>query len=230
MGTLRTSEATLFLGVTIVLLPLVATAQDSCPRGSMAAELYTGTAWSPRLPLDVSVAGERTRIRARYGTRPFSDAPYYTSRIGIARADGRGVEAEMLHHKLYLENPAPPIERFEVSHGYNLPMVNVVTPSAGAELRVGVGLVVAHPEGRIAGREVGGLRTALGGGYHIAGVTTQVAIGRRHVFGRGPLALIASPEAKLTASWARMCLGDVGVTVPNVALHVLAGLGARRCR
>jgi hypothetical protein len=88
---------------------------------------------------------------------------------------------------------------------------------------------VAHPEGRIAGRAVGPVRSRLGGGYHIAGATAQLGVGRRHPLGRGAVAAFAAPELKLTASGARVPLAGGGsVLVPNVAVHALAGLGVRR--
>ena len=199
-------------------------------RHELSAELFAGTAWSLRTPLTVRLPGDApTTQRARYSTRPFADAPYYAYRVGYG-SPARAVEAELVHHKLYLENPAPPIERFEVTHGYNLATANVRAPAGRYQLRVGVGFVVAHAEGRIAGRAVGGeRRTLLGGGYHIAGATLQLAVGRRYPFGRGAVAAYAMPELKLTASTARVPIGGGGsVSVPNVALHLLGGLGVRR--
>jgi hypothetical protein len=199
-------------------------------RHELSAELFAGTAWSLRTPLGVRLPGApSTTQRARYGTRPFADAPYYAYRVGYG-SPSRAVEAELVHHKLYLENPAPPIERFEVTHGYNLATANVRAPAGRHQVRAGVGFVVAHAEGRIAGRPVGGdRRTLLGGGYHVAGATLQLAVGRRYPFGRGAVAAYAAPELKLTASTARVPVGGGGsVSVPNVALHVLGGLGARR--
>ncbi len=204
----------------------------SAPRArhELSAELFAGTAWSLRTPLTVRLPGDRsTTQRARYSTRPFADAPYYAYRVGYG-SPARAVEAELVHHKLYLENPAPPVERFEVTHGYNLATATVRAPAGRYQLRAGVGVVVAHAEGRIAGRAVGGVRrTLLGGGYHIAGATMQVAVGRRYPFGRGAVAAHAAPELKLTASTARVPLAGGGsVSVPNVALHLLGGLGVRR--
>jgi hypothetical protein len=135
----------------------------------------------------------------------------------------------MLHHKLYLDRPVPPIERLEVTHGYNLPMLNAVRPGRRWQLRLGVGLVVAHPEGRIGGRDIVEMPTLLGGGYQIAGLTTQLSVGRSYPLASGRVAATAAPEAKLTASWARVRIPDGRLLVPNVALHLLGGVGVRRC-
>jgi hypothetical protein len=216
-------------GAALLAVPVrTATAQATCPARSLAAELFGGTGWSLPLPLTLDGPDGRTRFRARYSTRPFADSPYYSYRLGVGGRDG-SIEAEMLHHKLYLENPVPPIDGLEITHGYNLPTINVAGPGDGWQLRVGLGIVVAHPEGRVAGRPVDASRSFLGGGYQIAGITTQVALGRRYALGRGRVAPTVAPEMKLTGSWASMRFGEGRLMVPNLALHVLGGLGVRRC-
>jgi hypothetical protein len=199
----------------------------------LTAEFFLGGAWSLPMPLVIRLPDERRVIRARYATRPFADAPYYAYRAGHGR-DGHAVEAELLHHKLYLERPPAPIEHFEVTHGYNLPMLLAAVPARGWTVRAGLGLVVAHAEGRIAGRQVGRAtgrrRTWLGGGYHLAGVATQLAAGRRYALGGGDVAMTAAPEVKLTAAWARIPLEDGSLLVPNIALHALGGIGVRQRR
>jgi hypothetical protein len=211
----------------LIVVAAAARAAGAQSSREVVAELFTGSAWSLPLPLVVHLGGTTERFTARYHTRPFADAPYYSYRL--ARSDeARSVEVEMIHHKLYLENARPPVERLEVSHGYDMPMVALATPPHGWQMRVGLGFVVAHPEGRIAGRELGVMRTLLGGGYHIAGVSTQLAVGRRYALGRGATALTAAPEAKLTAALARIPFEGGSIVVPNVALHALGGLGIRR--
>ncbi|HEY4651021.1 MAG TPA: hypothetical protein VIG72_06380 [Pontibacter sp.] len=159
---------------------------------------------------------------ARYKTRPWRGAPYYAYRIGYQHWT-----LELVHHKLYLENPPPKIGHFEVSHGYNLALVsrNIPFTTDPSLVRVGVGLVIAHPEGRIRGRAINPVRSFLGGGYHFSGVCFQAVVGPRlyiseHWFIR--------PEAKLTAAWAQVPLAGGGnARVPNVAFHTLLGVGYR---
>ena len=197
-------------------------------RREIAVELLGGTAWSLRTPLTARLPGAApTTQRARYSTRPLADAPYYAYRVSYGTAS-RAVEAELLHHKLYLDNPRPPVERLEVTHGYNLVMANVRAPAGHVRVRAGLGVVVAHAEGRIAGQPVGERHTVLGSGYHVAGPVVQLGAGRRYLFGRGSLAAFAVPELKFTASLARVPVGGGSVRVPNAALHALVGLGLRR--
>jgi hypothetical protein len=192
------------------------------------AELFAGTAWSLPTTLTIQQAGEPViRVRARWSTRPWRDAPYYAYRLGYATGHGAW-EAELVHHKLYLENPPPDVQAFEVTHGYNLAMLDRATFRGRTVVRAGVGLVVAHAEGTVRGRAIGPVRSLLGRGYHIAGATAQLSVGRRVPLGGG---VYAAPEAKLTATHARVPLAGGGwATVPNVAVHALAGLGYARLR
>jgi hypothetical protein len=214
-----------FLALAWTLLPCSSSGQ--APR-ELTAEAFVGTAWSLRTPLTLDGSTEQVRISARYSTRPLRDSPYYSVRLAHTW-EGRGAELEFIHHKVYLENPAPPIEHLEVTHGYNLLMANGVAPAAGWQFRVGLGLVIAHPDGRVGGQTIRARsRTLLGGGYHVSGGALQVALGRRYALTGGRLALTAAPEVKVTGSFASMRLAQGTLRVPNVAVHALAGLGVRR--
>jgi hypothetical protein len=191
--------------------------------------VFTGSSWHLPIPLTVELSGEQTQFRAHYSTRPFSGAPYYSYRLGHAWESGRALEVEMLHNKLYLENPQPPIERLEISHGYNQPMANVMWPDGRWQFRIGFGIVVAHPEGTIAGRSVNAGETLLGGGYHIAGLTVQAALGRRWGLWGRSVKMTAVPEVKITASWASIPLEHGRVMVPDISLNALGGVGVWRC-
>ncbi len=212
--------------VALVLLALGVAPGRSAAQDRWSAEVFAGTAWSLPTPLLIRQQGEPDlRLRARYATRPWSGAPYYAYRFG-RWSDATAWEAELVHHKLYLENPPPEVQHFEISHGYNLVTANrATTTDGGTIVRLGVGVVVAHPEGRIRNRPVGPVRSLLGGGYHISGWTAQLSVGRRVPLSQG---LFVAPEAKVTASYARVPLQEGWAVVPNVAVHALAGLGYTR--
>ncbi|GGK72762.1 hypothetical protein GCM10011405_21250 [Rufibacter glacialis] len=192
----------------------------------LTAEVFAGTSWSLPTRLKIEQPGQPPiQIRARYKTRPWTGSPYYAYRLGY-----RQWSAELVHHKLYLENPTPNLEHFEVSHGYNLAMVSRALPGPMSKswFRLGLGLVIGHPEGRLRGKSINPVKSLLGGGYHISGLCLQAAVGPKvgfadHWFFR--------PEAKLTAAWARMPLAGGGsATVPNIAFHTLFGIGYRSHR
>jgi hypothetical protein len=185
------------------------------PRVRWSIELAGGTAVSAPTPLTIRQRGAPdVRLTARYDTRPWHASPYYAYRV--ARwAGARAWEAELVHHKLYLHDPPTEVQHFEVSHGYNLITLNHARRAGSRVTRVGVGVVVVRPESTIRGR-------AGPPGYHVGGVTAQLAAARRVALGRGWLASI---EGKGTASYARAPIAGGSAAVPNAALHVLLGVG-----
>jgi hypothetical protein len=212
----------IFKWVVLPLLLIIISNKTSYAQG-LTLEMFGGTAWNLPLSLKIEQPGEPLiKFKARYSTSPWRGSPYYALRIGYQHWSG-----ELVHHKVYLNNAPEPVEHFEVSHGYNLVMVNraLTFDRAASIVRIGLGMVVGHPEGRIRGRDINPVKSLLGGGYHISGLCLQVAVGRQlgiaeHWFFR--------PEAKITAAWARMPLAGGGtVTVPNIALHTLFGFGYR---
>lgn len=210
-----------------LVLPLLLIITSSLPAFAqgLTAEVFAGTAWSLPLPLRIEQPGEAPiRFKARYSTRPWRGSPYYAYRLGYQHWS-----TELVHHKLYLENPPSEIEHFEVSHGYNLAMVSRAIPfDDSPALRIGLGLVIGHPEGRIRGKAINPVRSLLRGGYHISGFCLQAAVGPQLEIAEHWFFL---PEAKLTAAWARMPLAGGGAAiVPNIALHALFGFGYRSLR
>lgn len=178
---------------------------------SLGSTLRVEQADAPPLELD-----------ARWDTRSLEGPLYYAVRL--ARADARGAWAlRFVHHKAYLENPTAEIERFSVSHGYNLLTLERSFAAASVDLWVGAGLVVAHPESTVRGQtleETGGL---LGGGYYVTGPTAALAAGRRLRLG-ARFALV--PEARFTLSRARVPVVGGEASAPNAAFHFLVGLEA----
>ena len=59
---------------------------------------------------------------------------------------------------------------------------------------------------------------------YLSGVTLQGAASRRFVL---TSRIFATAEGKLTTAWARVPIVDGNATVPNIAFHVLAGLGVQ---
>jgi hypothetical protein len=198
------------------------------PAAAPAAEwsLHAAVGFPFDLPLRVTIrqAGEPpVRFRARWETRPFEAPPYYDLRVS-RRAGGSEWSVDLLHHKLHLTNPPPEVQRLGVSHGYNLVFVSHAR-EVGRDVwgRVGAGLVIAHPESTVRGRTLEG-GGPLGGGYHPAGPTIAAGAERRFA-PAGPLLL--SVQGLATASWARVPVADGHATVPDVAVHLLGGVGVR---
>ncbi len=130
-----------------------------------------------------------------------------------------------MHHKIYLENNPPEVQRFEITHGYNLLALARRWREGDGSLgyTLGAGVVIGHPETTVRGRtqpEEGGL---FGHGYHLAGATLLAGVGERFDLSKR---FYASVEGKFTASYARVPIRDGHASGPNVAVHVLVGGGA----
>jgi hypothetical protein len=188
-------------------------------------EAAFGAAHSFGSTLSLEQAGFPTlEINAEWESRSFESPPYYGLRV--ARQDARGAWAvRFVHLKVYLANPTLEVERFSVSHGYNLLTLERSFPAGGFELWAGLGLVIAHPESTVRGRTKpeteGG---ALGGGYYVTGPTGGLALGRRLSLG-DRFALV--PEVRFTLSRARVPIADREASVPNASVHFLLGLELR---
>ncbi|NNG00966.1 MAG: hypothetical protein HKM93_16375 [Desulfobacteraceae bacterium] len=184
-------------------------------------QVATGSAYSFPTPLNIEQAGEDDiDITAEYETRAWSTmAPYYDFKIGKWNGN-HAWEFESLHHKLFLSNKPDEVDKFAISHGYNLNTVNYAVKWKKFIYRVGLGIVMTHPESRIRGErkeDDGGFS-----GFYLSGVTSQVAVEKRFDFTDH---WFFSIEAKLTGSYATVPVADGNATVPNAALHGLFGIG-----
>ncbi|MDQ3811633.1 MAG: hypothetical protein M3336_15235 [Chloroflexota bacterium] len=202
-----------------LLLPVSGGAQET----GWTFELYGGSAYSVPAPLTIRQTGEPDiTITARYATKPWEGSPYYAYRFG-RWSRGKGWELELIHHKLYLENPPPEVQHFELSHGYNMVSVNRAVQRRGVILRLGAGVVIAYPHGTTVRQRLlpnsGGL---FGRGYHLSGPMAQLAVGKRFVVWKG---LFLALEGKLTGAYARIPLQSGSATAPNAAVHGLLGVG-----
>jgi len=82
----------------------------------------------------------------------FEDSPYWAARNGIwDNTHTWAIEVEWIHQKIFLVSTDKHIQEFDISHGYNLLLVNYackVYTHKYFELifRVGLGSVIAYPE------------------------------------------------------------------------------------
>jgi hypothetical protein len=187
-------------------------------------ELLTGSAHSFVTPLRIRQSGfPELRLDGRYDTKPFEGAPYVCARVGYWKGSGAW-EVQLLHHKVYLNYTTPEVERFEVTHGYNLLTLGYARLVRGFVLRGAAGIVVAHPESSIRKQTIVGFGAPRGLGQGVAGPTLEAAVARRWTPGAHWL---LSAEVKLTRSWAVVPVGDGEADVPNFAVHGLLGIGLR---
>jgi hypothetical protein len=160
---------------------------------------------------------------ADFETRPFEGPLYYSLRAGRWRAR-TGWELELIHQKLFLRNRPPGVQRFDVSHGYNLVTVNRGWDVGRLLIRTGAGAVIAHPENEVRGLILDEGETNLPGGYHLAGPAVQIGVEKRLDLGES---WFLGLEGKVSAAWGQVPVAGGDAEVPNVAFHVLLGAGWR---
>lgn len=208
----------------IAICGLVLGAAVDCRAGhGMAVEFFFGGAWSLPTALEVEQTGQpAVEIDARYKTRPFEQPLYWAVRIEWGGKTPRW-ELQLLHHKIYLENPTPPVDHFEVTHGYNVFTFNRTFDRGYAVLRAGAGVVIAHAESVVRGEyDHGDGRGILDTGYELAGPALIVGAGRSLPVRWN---LFVTPEIQLSAAWAKVSVADGKAIAPNVALHLVVGIG-----
>jgi hypothetical protein len=166
---------------------------------------------------------EAIELDADYESRPFEGPLYYSFRGGWWRGRG-GWELELIHQKLFLQNPPPEVQYFAISHGYNLVTVNRAWERRGLIWRLGAGAVIAHPENEVRGRVLASEDTNLPGGYQLAGPVLQAAAEKR--FGLGEHWFLGL-EGKVSGALAQVPVAGGEAEVPNVAFHALLGIGYR---
>jgi hypothetical protein len=195
--------------------------EASAPATRWVFQAATGTAYQFHSRLIIEQDGEEDLdFTAHYQTRPFtSGAPYYSLRLGHWKGD-RAWEFETHHHLVTLVDGPPEVAEFQITHGYNLNTLNRAWLAGGFIWRVGAGVVITHPESIVRDKKFSG--DGFYGGFYLSGVCGQVSLEKRLTLWGG---LFLYVEGKFTAAWASVPIADGDATVPNYALHGLAGLG-----
>jgi hypothetical protein len=198
----------------IVLLGWLLPASASA---SWSLEVGTGSSYSFFSPLVIRQTGfPDIRLDGKFNTEAFTEVPYYDVRL--ARGDW---ELELVHHKLYLQNPPPEVQSFEITHGFNFITANHRWSLLGFDLRAGAGMVLAHPQTTIRDSVFDEHSGIFGLGFFVSGVSAQAGLGWRY---RLTPSLDAGTEVKLTAAAARVPIADGSVDIANFAVHGLVSL------
>ncbi len=207
---------------------------------------YVGDTWTAAstITLDNASAGTSVRVTdVEYESRAWERPLYWGVRAGLAvsRDQRWAVELEYIHLKVYaspehvvhvqghvdgrdIDEREPfraIVERFQISHGLNLLLVNAafeqrVHPRLTLTARAGIGPTVPHIEATIAGAS----RDQYSWGR--VGVQAGGAVNwfaTRHVFFTG--------ELKWTFTHQRLAVGATQTDARFATAHLLAGVGIR---
>jgi hypothetical protein len=207
------------------LLALALTAGFAAPATAQQWRVQVGTGLAYNLPLPLAIAqrgAPELTLTARYETRALETPLYYVVRVERERPDGGAVAFELVHHKLFLTNAPAEVQRFEISHGFNVATLQRAWGRAeGMSWRVGAGVVIAHPETTVRGRAQprGGW---LDRGYYVSGPAAQLGAGwSRALAGRARAGL----EAKLTGARAWVPIAEGTARLWHASAHLNAQIG-----
>jgi hypothetical protein len=191
----------------------------------LTIDINTGTAIQLPTPLTIQQTGHPAIniAAASYSTNPFSPdaAPYYDIRVGLwDRYRHNGWELELLHDKLYLDNPPPDVQVFRITHGFNMLFVNRawnLDPMIPYTIfRIGLGPVITHPINTVNGE------TYSGGEYSFSGLAYQLGLQIKLPLDEH---FHINIETKWTGASAVVPIANGEAVVPNNGLHILGGLG-----
>jgi hypothetical protein len=184
-------------------------------------QAFLGTSVSAPSPLWITQRGQPgLDFTAHWATRPLLDTWYYAGRLGLWSGD-RGWLFDFTHHKIYLTNPPPEIQRFQITNGMNMFTLSRGFRRGLFSYALGAGPVVTYPINRVRGQKLQGGRGFFGG-YFLSGGNLMASATRRFPLAAG---IFLSLDGRVSASYVRVPVANGHASVPNLALHLHAGLG-----
>ncbi len=209
----------LLLLLALAGLPVPASAQ-------LELQGFLGSSLSAPTPLSITQRGQPDLdFTAHWATRPFLDTWYYAGRIGLWSGD-RGWLFDFTHHKIYLSNPPAEIQKFRITNGMNMFTLSRGFRRGRFSYALGAGPVVTFPINRVREQKLQSGRGFLGG-YFLSGGTLMASATRRFPLAAG---IFLSLDGRVSATYVRVPVANGHASVPNVALHLHAGLGYQHQR
>ncbi|MFY9151206.1 MAG: hypothetical protein WAO52_04260 [Prolixibacteraceae bacterium] len=187
-----------------------------------SVELHGGGVYN--LPVPLSIHQENfpaLKLTARYSTDPFTLPVYWDMRFSRWQ-NNKSFEFEIIHHKLYLDNITPEVQKFNISHGYNMLFLNRGFDKNKYHYRAGAGMVLAHPESKIRGKEFGDTGDDFDLGYYLTGPVANLGIGRHFRINNR---FYLNTEAKTTLGYSKIRIAEGHADVYHMALHLVFGFG-----
>lgn len=161
------------------------------------------------------------KLTARYHTEVFTLPVYWDMRLSRWQ-NKKSWEFELIHHKLYVNNTTLEVQKFNISHGFNMLFLNCGFGKKKFHYRFGAGIILAHPESKIRGKEFGDADNDFDMGYFLAGPIINLAIGKHFRMNNH---FFINAEAKTTLAYSKIRIADGQANVYNVALHLILGVG-----
>ena len=206
----------------VIVFFVIMTLSDCFSQDKVIFEFMSGLPYNVPLPLFISQSNQRSiRLTAEYNSEPFKIPIFWIWRIGYS--DNKSMwELEAVHHKLFLKNKPPEVAEYSVSHGLNIIVINRGFIFDRFVLRTGAGIILAHPENTVRGKQLSENKGILNGGYYFTGPAFLASVsGNYDLFG-GFHSLI---ELKLAAGFAEIPVEDGSSKLLFLSLIFSFGLG-----
>lgn len=185
-------------------------------------EMHCGEVYNLPMPLIIRQQGyPDIKFRARFASESFILPVYWDGRFSRWQ-NGKSWEFEVIHHKLYLDNTSPEVQKFNISHGFNMIMVNRGIERNSFRYRAGAGIVLAHPESKIRGKEFGNSTDDTDMGYFISGPALNLAVSKPFYLGSR---FYINAEAKTTLAYSNIKVAQGHAYAFSVAFHLIFGFG-----
>ena len=207
--------------ISIVAL-LIASLPATFAQTRWTLEAHGGEVYNVPMPLTIRQNGyPDLKLTARYRTEAFTLPIYSDWRLSRWK-NNRSWEFEFIHHKLYLDNTSAEVQKFNISHGFNMIFVNRGFDKKTFHYRVGCGIVLAHPESNIRGNEFGSSTDNWDLGYFLTGPILNFAIGKHYRLNKR---FFVNTEAKTTFAYSSIKVAQGNADVYNLAFHLIVGVG-----
>ena len=197
--------------------------QQIFPQSRWTFELSSGIPLNIPFPLSIYQDNEATiKINsAKFYSEPFVLPPYWDWRF--SRTGSKNFwELEAIHHKLYLDTRHPDIQRFSISHGFNIFTVNYGWLIKKFRVKIGAGTVFSHPETEIRNKKFEDSGNFLNTVYHISGPIVNMGINRRwYMLKRW----FCNVEIKNTFAYTAIPVAEGHANFFTSTFHFTAGLG-----
>ncbi len=158
-------------------------------------------------------------LTARFATHSFQPPIYYAIQTSRYR-DMKGWALELVHLKITLKNKIPDIQRFEVSHGFNLLTLLRCWDQNSFRWQIGAGVVLAHPENTVRNLKLSESEGIFNSGYYFAGPLFQLAV-TKQLMRWSNLSFVISGKFTGAYCWIPIAMGHSNLALLN--LHGLIG-------
>ena len=205
----------------LLLIPLALASWPARVLAQIELQGFLGSSVSAPSPLSITQQGQPDlNFTAHWATRPWLDTWYYGGRIGLWKGN-RGWVFDFIHHKIYLNNNPPEVQKFRITNGMNMFTLSRGFRRGKLTYAIGAGPVITFPINRVRDQKLESGRGFLGG-YFLSGGTIMGSVTRRFPLTSG---FFLSLDSRVSASYVRVPVAGGHASVPNLALHVHAGLG-----